>query len=429
MVTGNSQQILVDYSKRPDLNDQINGSIDIKFIIKRLKLKGWKININKESLTEDLINKHRILVLFMPQLKFADFEFTALKQYLENGDGKILVLLEEGGERKSSSNINYFIEEYGTSVNNDKVIRTSFYKYYNPKEVLIQDGVINRSLINHALQFNLIQSQNVSQSSLSYLYPFGATLNVAKPSLPVLSSGKTSFPPCRPTCSFYEHEGDNNREAGRMIIFGSGHGFTDKYINKENNVILFDLFLNYLQDKQFKLNMIDSLNPEINDYHVVPDLESLCNDPMLYLEESEELPIDYSTLFSRKIKKISNISLASINGTFNELQIEKRTLQVIKPHFETPLPGLQPAVYMPIFRAHTKPELELFDLDNEFASVQSKLAKLANKCNNNDVEYFICESGLIFGLDMANLKEKNVCKHILYMVASKIVSFKKINND
>ena len=54
----------------------------------------------------------------MPQLKFADFEFQALKQYLENGDGKILVLLEEGGERKSSSNINYFIEEYGTSVNN-----------------------------------------------------------------------------------------------------------------------------------------------------------------------------------------------------------------------------------------------------------------------------------------------------------------------
>ncbi|OTF70998.1 hypothetical protein BLA29_012065, partial [Euroglyphus maynei] len=75
----------------------------------------------------------------MPQLKYADFEFLALKQYLENDDGKILVLLEEGGERKSSSNINYFIEEYGTSVNNDKVIRTSFYKYYNPKEVLIQD--------------------------------------------------------------------------------------------------------------------------------------------------------------------------------------------------------------------------------------------------------------------------------------------------
>ncbi|XP_027193847.2 intraflagellar transport 52 [Dermatophagoides pteronyssinus] len=426
MVAGNSQQILIDYSKRPDEQQNI-GSNDVKFIIKRLKLKGWKITINKESLTEDLINKHRILILFMPQLKFADFEFQALKQYLESGDGKILVLLEEGGERKSSSNINYFIEEYGTSVNNDKVIRTSFYKYYNPKEVLIQDGIINRSLINHASQTNLIQSSNNNGGGLSYLYPFGATLNVAKPSLPVLSTGKTSFPPCRPTCSFYEHE--TNNDGGRMIIFGSGHGFIDKYINKEQNVNLFDLFLDYLQDKQFKPNMIDALNPEINDYHVVPDLELLCNDPMLYLEESEELPIDYSTLFSRKIKKISNLSLAHINQTFNELQIEKRTLQVIKPHFETPLPGLQPAVYMPVFRAHTKPELELFDLDNEFASVQSKLAKLANKCNNNDIDYFICESGLIVGLDMANLKEKNICKHILYMVASKIVSFKKINND
>lgn len=295
---------------------------------------------------------------------------------------------------------------------------------------MIQDGIINRSLINHASQTNLIQSQNNNGGGgggLSYLYPFGATLNVAKPSLPVLSTGKTSFPPCRPTCSFYEHE--TNNDGGRMIIFGSGHGFIDKYINKEQNVNLFDLFLDYLQDKQFKPNMIDALNPEINDYHVVPDLELLCNDPMLYLEESEELPIDYSTLFSRKIKKISNLSLAHINQTFNELQIEKRTLQVIKPHFETPLPGLQPAVYMPVFRAHTKPELELFDLDNEFASVQSKLAKLANKCNNNDIDYFICESGLIVGLDMANLKEKNICKHILYMVASKIVSFKKINND
>ncbi|OTF79698.1 intraflagellar transport protein 52-like protein, partial [Euroglyphus maynei] len=303
----------------------------------------------------------------------------------------------------------------------------------------IQDGIINRSLINHALQSNLIQNS----SPLSYLYPFGATLNVAKPSLPVLSTGKTAFPPCRPTCSFYEHENnDDNRkeeeegegegEGGRMIIFGSGHGFTDKYINKENNIILFDIFLDYLQDKQFKPNMIDSLNPEINDYHVVPDLELLCNEPMLYLEESEELPIDYSTLFSRKIKKISNLSLAQINGTYNELQIEKRTLQVIKPHFETPLPCLQPAVYMPVFRSHTKPELELFDLDNEFSSIQNKLSKLANKCNNNDVEYFICEAGLIIGLDMANLakeKKTNICKQILYMVANKIVSFKKINND
>ena len=44
MVAGNSQQILIDYSKRPDEQQNI-GSNDVKFIIKRLKLKGWKITM------------------------------------------------------------------------------------------------------------------------------------------------------------------------------------------------------------------------------------------------------------------------------------------------------------------------------------------------------------------------------------------------
>lgn len=288
----------------------------------------------------------------------------------------------------------------------------------------IQDGIINRSLINHAIETNLLPQNTLT---FSYLYPFGATLNITKPSIPILSTGKTSFPACRPTCGYYENETN-----GRMIVLGSGHMFTDKYINKENNVALFDLLLDFLIEPSFHPNVIDALNPEINDLHVVPDLEILCNNPMLYLEESEELPLDYSTLFSRKIKKISNQSLAKINEAFKELQIEKRTLQVIKPHFETPLPVLQPAVYMPVFRAHTKPELELYDLDNEFASIQSKLTKLANKCNNNDIEYFIRECGLILGLNIngANKSDSsNICKTILHSAVSKIVNFKKINNE
>lgn len=32
----------------------------------------------------------------------------------------MLILLEEGGERKSASNINYLLEEFGVSINNGK---------------------------------------------------------------------------------------------------------------------------------------------------------------------------------------------------------------------------------------------------------------------------------------------------------------------
>jgi len=41
---------------------------------------------------------------------------------------------------------------------------------------------------------------------------------------------------------------------------------------------------------------------------------------------------------------------------------------LIVPQFETPLLGLQPAIFPPIPRELPPPPLELFDLDEEFAS-------------------------------------------------------------
>ena len=40
-------------------------------------------------------------------------------------------------------------------------------------------------------------------SCLSFLYPFGATLNVQKPAIPLLSSGSVSYPLNRPVGAVY----------------------------------------------------------------------------------------------------------------------------------------------------------------------------------------------------------------------------------
>ena len=40
--------------------------------------------------------------------------------------------------------------------------------------------------------------------ALSFVYPYGATLNIMKPSTAVLSSGSVSFPLNRPVCAFYQ---------------------------------------------------------------------------------------------------------------------------------------------------------------------------------------------------------------------------------
>lgn len=54
-----------------------------------------------------------------------------------------MILSGEGGERLS---LNELIGKYGMTVNKDSVIRTVFLKYFDPKEVLVANGVVNRSI-------------------------------------------------------------------------------------------------------------------------------------------------------------------------------------------------------------------------------------------------------------------------------------------
>jgi intraflagellar transport protein 52 len=52
----------------------------------------------------------------------------------------------EGGDSALNTNFNYFLEEYGMSINGDSVARTVYYKYFHPKEVYVTHGVVNREL-------------------------------------------------------------------------------------------------------------------------------------------------------------------------------------------------------------------------------------------------------------------------------------------
>ena len=80
-----------------------------------------------------------------PREKFSETEINCMKKYLEGG-GAVLVMLGEGGEKRFGTNINFLLEEYGIMVNNDAVVRTNYYKYFHPKECLIQNGVLNRAV-------------------------------------------------------------------------------------------------------------------------------------------------------------------------------------------------------------------------------------------------------------------------------------------
>jgi intraflagellar transport protein 52 len=51
-----------------------------------------------------------VLVFGGPREPFTANEFREMKTWLTNG-GRILILLSEGGEKTSGTNINYFLEE------------------------------------------------------------------------------------------------------------------------------------------------------------------------------------------------------------------------------------------------------------------------------------------------------------------------------
>ncbi len=148
-----------------------------------------------------------MVVFGCPRERFTSGEFEVLKRYVRQG-GSVLVLLAEGGEGKAGTNINYWLEEYGIAINSDAVVRTTHYKYLHPKEVLIADGILNRGVLAAVgkapgdegdEEYRAVKARAAFDGTgLEFVYPYGATLSVLKPAVPVLSSGKIAYPMNRP---------------------------------------------------------------------------------------------------------------------------------------------------------------------------------------------------------------------------------------
>jgi intraflagellar transport protein 52 len=164
-----------------------------------------------------------ILVLGCPTQPFTAAEFDTLRAFLQAG-GSLLVCMAEGGEARAgtSTNINYLLEEHGIAVNADAVVRTAHYKYLHPKEALICDGVLNRALLSAAAGSgkgsskadngpsseddtllgqagsNAAAGEGFAGKGLDFVYPYGCTLSVQPPAVPILSTGKISYPMQRP---------------------------------------------------------------------------------------------------------------------------------------------------------------------------------------------------------------------------------------
>jgi len=157
-----------------------------------------------------------------------------------------MIMMTEGGEQKLHTNINAMLEQVGISVNNDSVIRKTFYKYLHPKEAFVANGILNDELVRvaqgkekqgtagkYGKRYRDTKDELTSRDEnggLSFVYPYGSTLNVRKPSYPIMSSGPISFPANRPIAAFYM-----SPKRGKLFVLGSMRFLEDEFFEKEDN--------------------------------------------------------------------------------------------------------------------------------------------------------------------------------------------------
>ncbi|KAG9353322.1 hypothetical protein JZ751_017899 [Albula glossodonta] len=442
MEKGQRNIVAINASKR-ELFTANNG---YKSLQKKLRTQ-WKIQSIKDELSLEKLSGVKLWITAGPREKFTAAELEVLKQYLDGG-GDILVMLGEGGEMKYDTNINFLLEEYGIMVNSDAVVRNVYYKYFHPKEALVSNGVLNRAL--------------------TFVYPYGATLSVIKPAVAVLSTGSVCFPLNRPVLAFYQV-----KEGGRLAVLGSCHMFSDQYLDKEENSKIMDVVFQWLMTDNIQLNQIDAEDPEITDYTMLPDTGCLSDRLRVCLQERDENPRDFTSLFDMSLLKLSTDSLPRVISSYKQLNVKHEPLQLIQPQFETPLPTLQPAVsdpptapsqqtlnleeptpacaegpllgsgrsvsfelhvlpdqvFQPAFRDLPPPTLDLFDLDETFSSEKVRLAQLSNKCTDDDLEFYVRKCGDILGVTGKLDKEQRSAKHILEHIFFQVVEFKKLNQE
>lgn len=80
-------------------------------------------------------------------------------------------------------------------------------------------------------------------------------------------------------------------------------------------------------------------------------------------------------------------------------------------------------MFPPTLKELPPPSLDLYDLDEQFASEKIRLAQLTNKCSDDDVEYYIRECGDILGVSQ-HVSNPDDPKAILSYVFQEIFKYK-----
>ena len=403
---------------------------NLKKLVRQLK-QNYKCVVNKEALKLQKLKSAKMLVLAAPTKELLNEELEMLHQYLVEG-GSVLVLAEEGGDKRCRSNLNNFLSPYGIQLANNTVVRTSYYSYFHPKEALVTNGVLHedfmRVLANEQRKptkkvvvttFGVEKDNDVEDNCLTgfkFVYPYGGSLLVKEPAIPILTTGTVCYPSNAAVMALYNHQ-----SGGKLFVVGSWQILSDNYIDKEENGKIIDFILKCVTENEFEADTEFSVS-DFGKKKTVPNIEAMSERLKCGIQESSDISTNFINRFDCNLYNLNFDLLPEALKLYSRLGLKKENLGLIPPIFETPMLGLTPAVFPPILVELEPPKTQLFDLDDEFANQETKLAQLTNKSSNKDLEFYISEAGSILGLkDKVNTQNP---KEVLLYVINSIMRFK-----
>lgn len=123
-------------------------------------------------------------------------------------------------------------------------------------------------------------------------------------------------------------------------MLGSMKFFADEFFENEDNQkiqeAVFKWLLNSDGDAEFERYVNEEA--EINEYHHVPDITALADRLRSCLQESDEMPKDFTTLFSQNLYKFDTDLVPESIELYKTLGVKHDPLTLIPPQFETPMP-------------------------------------------------------------------------------------------
>ena len=158
---------------------------------------------------------------------------------------------------------------------------------------------------------------------------------------------------------------------------GSVKMFDDDFIDKEENTRVLDGLLKFLTKPSNEVEITDNPGRDgnsITDYYSTPTTSLLSESLRSCLQESSELPQDFTKLFSTKLYNFDTHLVPEACNLYKQMEVKQEHLTLIPPTFETPMPSLQAAVFPPSLKELDPPALDLYDLDDQFANEKIRLA-------------------------------------------------------